>query len=166
MELIMNEKKTIMKRSITAKAITIAAVTALALAAAPAGKTQGRTCSNATLKGTFSDKDTGFITSPPALAGPFAGVSLQTYDGNGTMTATGIVSLNGNIIPVTQTGTYTVNADCTGTYTVLVSPIGLTAHGFFVIDTDRNEIQILVTDPGTVITCIARRQNLVGDSGR
>ena len=98
------------------------------------------------------------------MAGPFAGVNTETFDGNSTVTGTGIGSLNGNIVPVTQEGTYTVNPDCTGTYTIQISPLGLTAHGFFVIDDGGNELQIVITDPGTVITCIARRQFPVGDS--
>ena len=146
----------IMKHT-TAKAFVIAAITALAMAIAPMAKANDKGCSIVTLRGTFADKDTGFLTAPPAMAGPFAGVSTQTYDGNGNITATGMVSLNGMIIPVTQKGTYTVNSDCTGTYTVQISPIGLTAHGFFVIDDSGNELQIIVTDPDTVITCIARR---------
>ena len=152
-----------MNRSSIAKTFTIAAVIAVALAVAPIAKAEGKGCSNATLKGTFADKDTGFITAPPAMAGPFAGVSTETFDGNGTVTATGIVSLNGNIVPVTSKGTYTVNPDCTGTYTFQISPIGVTAHGFFVVDDGGNELQILITDPGTVITCIARRQFPVDD---
>jgi len=154
----MNAKEMIMKRSTIAEAFTIAAVTALALAVAPIAKAEGKGCSNATLKGTFADKDTGFITAPPAMAGPFAGVNTETFDGNSTVTGTGIGSLNGNIVPVTQEGTYTVNPDCTGTYTVEVSPLGLTTHAFFVIADGGNELQIVITDPGTVITCIARRQ--------
>ena len=159
----MNAKEMIMKRSTTGRAFAIAAVTALALTVAPMAKADGKGCSNATLKGTFADKDTGFLTAPPAMAGPFAGVTTQTYDGNGNITAAGIVSLNGAIVAVAQKGTYTVNPDCTGTYTVQISPIGLTAHGFFVIDDSGNELQIIVTDPGTVITCIARRQYPMGD---
>lgn len=158
----MNAKERIMKRNTTAKAFAIAAVTALALTVTPIAKADSRGCSNATLKGAFADKDTGFITAPPALAGPFAGVNTETYDGNGTLTGAGIVSLNGNIVPGTFTGTYHVNPDCTGTYTVQNS-LGLTVHAFFVIDDGGNELQILITDPGTVITCIARRQYPMGD---
>ena len=151
-----------MKRNTTAKAFAIAAVTALALTVTPIAKADNRGCSNATLKGAFADKDTGFITAPPALAGPFAGVNLETFDGHGALTGTGIVSLNGNVFPGTFTGTYTVNPDCTGTYTVQNS-LGSTVHAFFVIDDSGNELQIVITDPGTVITCIARRQFPVGD---
>jgi hypothetical protein len=96
-------------------------------------------------------------------AGPFAGVNLETFDGDGVLTGRGIGNLNGNIVPVTFTGVYTVNADCTGTYTVQVSPLGLTTHASFVIDDGGNELQIIITDPGTVITCIARRQFPIGD---
>jgi hypothetical protein len=59
---------------------------------------------------------------------------------------------------VTGTGTYSVNPDCTGTYTVQISPLGLTAHGFFVIDHSGNEFQLIETDPGTVVTGVVRRQ--------
>jgi hypothetical protein len=150
------ERRFIMKRSTIAKAFTIAAVTALALGIASKAKADGRECSNATLKGTFADKDTGFITSPASMAGQFAGANLETFGGNGTITVTGFVSLNGNIVQMTGTGTYRVNPDCTGTYTVQYP--GLTVHGFFVIDDDGNELQVLITDPGTVISCVARRQ--------
>src|SRR5271157_3419482 len=114
----MNAKERIMKRNTTAKTFAIAAVTALALTVAPIAKadSNSRGCSNATLKGAFADKDTGFITAPPALAGPFAGVQTEIFDGNGVLTTAGIASLNGNIVAVTGKGSYTVNPDCTGTY--------------------------------------------------
>jgi hypothetical protein len=152
-----------MKRSTIANIFAIAAVTAIGLGVAPSAKADNKGCSAATLKGTFADQDNGVITAPPALAGPFAGVFTQTYDGNGNLTATGMVSLNGAIIPAAYKGTYTVNSDCSGTYTVQISPLGITGHGYFVIAASGDELHILVTDPGTVTTCIARRQYPVGD---
>ena len=65
--------------------------------------------------------------------------------------------------PQTENGTYTVNADCTGTYTVTINPGAVPAHAFFVIDESGAELQIIITDPGAVVTCIARRQFPVGD---
>ena len=121
----MNAKEMIMKRSTIAKTFTIAAVTALALGIAPTAKADDKGCSNATLKGTFAYTASGFITAPPAMAGPFAGVGTQTFDGNGGTTATATLSQNGNILPVTITGTYTVNPDCTGTFTIQAFPGGL-----------------------------------------
>ena len=156
----MNPKEMIMKRNAIGKALTLAAVTALALALAPIARAEGNPCSKATLKGTYADNDTGSIIG----VGPFAGVNWERFDGNGTLTGRGIGSLNGEIVPVTYVGTYTVNPDCTGTYTVNVSPLGLTTHAFFMIADGGNELQIVITDPGTVITCIARRQFPVGGS--
>ena len=65
-------------------------------------------------------------------------------------------SLNGSVSPGVETGTYQVNADCTGTYTI--TGRGLTIDAFFVIDEAGNELQIVITDPGTVINCVARKQ--------
>lgn len=139
-----------MKSSSTAKALTIAAV-GLALAAGPAAKAAG--CSNATLKGTYSDADTGTIVG----VGPFAGVNLDTFDGKGKMTSSGMSSVDGSVSAGVASGTYTVNPDCTGIYT-LTDPAGDTFDAFFVIDQGGNELQIVITDPGTVIHCVARKQ--------
>jgi hypothetical protein len=157
-----------MKRTTVAKIFTIAALNALALGIAPAANAHDKGCSNATLKGTFTHNATGFVGTPGSVASPFAAVSTITYDGNGAFTETGILSLNGNIVPpqtdpalaqtVTGTGTYTVKPDCTGTYTVQIPALGLTAHGFFVIDDNGNEFQLIQIDPGTVVTGVVRRQ--------
>ena len=142
-----------MKFSIAAKAVAIAGIAALALAIAPLAGAQIKPCSAATLKGTFSDRDTGYI---PGL-GPFAGVNLYTFDGHGKITGSGTTSLNGLVVSGTVSGTYKVNPDCTGSFEGQDSQ-GQTHGAYFVIDDGGNELQILVTDPGTVITCVARRQ--------
>ena len=159
-----------MKRATIAKifAITIAAAlvlgigpkaqSALAAPAAPRPQEDDKECSNATLKGTFAFTSTGFITAPSNLAGPFAIVGRQTFDGNGVLTATATVSQNGNISPVTLSGTYTVNADCTGTFTVQISPVSITTNLFFVIDDRGKEFQVIQTDRGVVVTGSGRRQ--------
>jgi len=160
----MNAKEMIMKRNAIGKAWTLAAVTALALALAPVARAEGNPCSKATLHGTFSQRGTGVIIAPPSIAGPMANVGTLTFDGNGAVTGTVVNSLNGTTVPATEKGTYHVNPDCTGTYTVQISPLGITGNAFFVIDDLANEIQIITTDPGVVITCIARRQFPVSDS--
>jgi hypothetical protein len=50
-----------------------------------------------------------------------------------------------------------VNSDCTGTYTVQIAPFGITSQAFFAIDTNGDELEIIVTDPGSVITCVAKK---------
>ena len=147
-----------MKRTTITKAFSITLATAVALGMVPKAQAGDKECSNATLRGTFAFTSTGFITAPPALAGPFALVGAQTFDGNGAFTATATVSQNGNIIPVSIAGTYTVNPDCTGTLTAQISPVGINTHLFFVIDDNGREFQAIQTDPGVVVTGIARRQ--------
>lgn len=141
-----------MKRN-TAGTLTIFAFFAVALAAGPAARAGEKPCSDATLKGTYSDQDTGTIVG----VGPFAGVNVDSFDGHGKMTISGISSLNGSVGPGVETGTYHVNSDCTGTYTVKDSS-GDTFDAFFVISDCGKEIRIVITDPGTVINCIARKQ--------
>ena len=141
-----------MKLSNTAKAITLFAVFGLALTAAPAAKASGPECSNATLKATYSDQDSGTIIG----VGQFAGVNIDSFDGKGNLTISGMSSVNGSIFPGVETGTYQVNSDCTGTYTV--SGGGITVDAFFVIDDAGNELKIVITDPGNVINCVARKQ--------
>lgn len=141
-----------MKLSNTAKAMTIIALFALTLTAAPAAKAADRTCSKATLRGAYSDQDTGTIVG----VGPFAGVNVDSFDGKGNLTISGISSVNGSVSPGVLTGTYQVKPDCTGTYTV--SGGGLTVDAFFVIDDDGNGLKIVITDPGNVINCVARKQ--------
>jgi hypothetical protein len=115
------------------------------------------------LKGTFAYSSTGSIASPPEIAGPFVEVGTQTFDGRGGTTATAMLSQNGNLLPITVTGTYTVNPDCTGTMTLQVAPIGVTVHVYIVIDNSDTEFQAIETDAGLVITRIGRRQYPIGD---
>jgi hypothetical protein len=146
-----------MKRNTIAKTFTMAAAATLALAISPTAKADDKGCSNATLRGTFAYTSTGFITAPPAFAGPFAETGTQTFDGNGGTTAAVTLSQNGNILAVTVTGAYKVNPDCTGTMTLQVSPIAVTVDVLFVIDDGGNGFQAIETDPGLVITRIGRR---------
>ena len=142
-----------MKRSNFAKTLAIGA---LALSWAPIAKAERKECSVATLEGSFVRRDIGFVIAPNGAALPLAGVSLVTFDGNGTFTSTGSASLNGTQSESTATGTYTVNPDCTGTYSSL-SSTGRAGTAFFVIADNGNEIHILPTNPGASITCVARK---------
>jgi len=151
-----------MRHSTISSRFAIATAAAFALGIAPAAKADNKGCSIETLKGTFANSGTGFSTSPPAT-GPFTEVLAENYDGKGGITSTGTISVNGTIIPVTGKGIYTVNPDCTGTYTVQLSPIGATGHYFFVILDSGNEFRFVCTDVGFVFSGSSRRQYPVGD---
>ena len=109
-----------MRLGTTAKTLSIVAVFALTLTAVRAAQASDKGCSNATLKGAYSDQDTGTIVG----LGPFAGVNVDSFDGHGNMTINGYSSVNGSVSQAEETGTYQVKSDCTGTLQYSVIPAG------------------------------------------
>ncbi len=151
-----------MKRSTITRIFALAAVIALALGIAPTAKADNnKGCSNASLTGTFAYTATGFLVAP-APVGSYAEAGTQTFDGKGGTTTAGMSSTNGSIMQATSTGTYTVNPDCTGTFTLPIAP-GIAAHYFFALADSGAEFQAICLDPVAVITRIGRRQFPVGD---
>ena len=74
-------------------------------------------CSNRTLRGDYGSAVEGLILPAPGVALPIRGVVMAHYDGDGNFTQVDHIVFNG--IPPTLewtpgTGTYQVNADCTG----------------------------------------------------
>jgi|SRR5690348_3187585 hypothetical protein len=153
----MNVKEMIMTRNTIAKSFTMAAITALALSVAPTAKADDKGCSNLSISGsTFAVTTTGYAVAAPAPVGPaFAQVSMQTFGDGGITTNAGMVNVNGKVGQANNTGTFTVNPDCTGTFTLT------TAQGpstwFFVIADNWNEIRAICVDPFAVLTKIGRR---------
>lgn len=113
-----------------------------------------RNCSLRTLNGCY-----GFTFSGTILGlGPIAGIGVINYDGQGHATITQTLNVNGSGgIPDTVTATYTVNSDCTGSE-VITQTDGSLTHIDFVIADHGKEILTLPTDPGSVITGIAKKQ--------
>ena len=80
-------------------------------------------CSRATLQGAYSFTISGQILGGPS-PGPINGVAVTTFDGQGGLSQTDFVVKSGapagpaDAFRTGETGTYTVNADCTGTFTV------------------------------------------------
>jgi hypothetical protein len=123
---------------------------------------QAKHCSNATLKGSFGYSGIGTLlpaSTPPPFAGPFGEVGRQTFDAEGNTNGTATLSANGNINKVTIQGTYAVNADCTGSMTLSVSPLAVIFHGDFVVDDSAAEIRVISTDAGVVETRVYKKQS-------
>ena len=145
-----------MTRSTIAKSFTMAAITALALSVAPTAKADDQGCSSASITGTFAFTTIGFVGTAPAAAGPaFAQVTMQTFDGRDGTASVGMSNYKGTVGQGTNTGNYTVNPDCTGTFT-LVTPKG-TSNWFFVIADNWNEIRAICVDPYGVYTKTGRK---------
>jgi hypothetical protein len=110
-------------------------------------------CSNMTIAGQYAFTITGSILAPAAVAGPVAGVALTTFDGFGNLVQVDHVTHNG-VLPVEAwrpaTGTYSVNPDCTGTFTFTPMPTDPADAGpaltvFFVIAQGGKEIRTAVS---------------------
>ena len=117
------------------------------------------TCTLKTLKGRYLFADKGTIL-PPAfgVTGPTPGADAGFHLFNGDGTGTDIVTLRVNGVTVLRNAvvptSYTVNADCTGTITVLV-PGG--PHFDIFIAPSGQAIVLVGTDPGNYVTSIDRR---------
>ena len=145
--------------STIAKAFAVAAITTLAFGIASTANAEDKRCSGASLQGTFAYTSTGFIVAAPypPIIGPYAEVGTQTFDGRGGVTFTFNASINGSVGPATATGSYTVNEDCSGTFTEVTS--GFTSNFSFVIDENSNGFQAICQDAGVVVTRAGQKRN-------
>jgi hypothetical protein len=102
------------------KGTLAAAVACLTLVVAT--RAQARSCSNASLRGKYGQNISGEVLPGPGVVLPQNGIAMTTFDGKGTFTQEDFVVIDG--VPQTsgfqtgETGTYAINADCTGTATI------------------------------------------------
>lgn len=110
-----------------------------------------RSCSLSGVAGTYGYTTNGSI---PAL-GAVAGMGHITLDSSGNATGAQTVSFNGAIVPETLSGTYSVNADCTGTATINVYHGGVLARTTnlnLVYVNEQREFRAIFLSAGTVLT--------------
>jgi hypothetical protein len=139
-----------MKRAITSAVFVISFVSLLVLGLV--SRVQAEQCSNASLKGTYGLSCEGTVGGLP-----IAVIGVFTADGNGNGSEVETISFNGEISQgVPFTVTYTVNADCTGSF--VSTGFGSVFHNDFVIDDNKKEFRLIGTDPGVVAVCIFRTQ--------
>lgn len=125
----------------------------LALAASSTLTAHASSCRDSTIAGTYAITLHGTIFLPDGSTLLIDGIAKQTYDGNGTMTQVDAVATNGVLTPGWRpgTGTYSVNSDCTGTLTIVVSGLP-DLHLQFIVAQSGNTIHQVVTDPGVATT--------------
>ena len=131
----------------------------LTIALASSAVTARASCTNSTIKGTyaFTIHGTVFLPggAPPLLVD---GLAKTTFDGYGNLTQLDAVAVNGNVAPGWRLsmGTYSVNPDCTGTFTVSNGnqpPI----HAQFIVAQSGKTVHAMVIDPGFATTSDAER---------
>jgi hypothetical protein len=139
----------------TALLSAVAAGTGLLFGAAPSPAVAQ--CSAKTLDGNYGYVVNGTNVGGALVPGPIAAVGFATADGSGNLTATDTVSVNGTVLRRAISGTYTVNANCTGQLTFTDS-FGQTTHLDFVVTQKGQEFNFIQTDPGAVTTGAAKKQ--------
>ena len=147
------------------KTIIHAVVFALTAAAGAQGQT---VCSDATLKGYYGFQITGTRPAPSILSGIQAtpgtteqvvGVVVQIFDGKGGFTQTDNVkgSLSGITPDRAGTGTYSVNPDCTGTFTVNNPGNPPIVNRFVIADNGESLLTAVVSPQPVMVTAIGKK---------
>jgi hypothetical protein len=79
-------------------------------------------CSNRSLKGDYGFTISGLAGQVPSSLAPLAGLALTHFDGRGNLSQKDFVVANGVATSTDfvgdETGTYSVNGDCTGSATI------------------------------------------------
>jgi len=115
-------------------------------------------CSNGTIRGSYAFTIHGQVFLPNGSTLLIDGLAKTTFDGNGNLTQLDAIAVNGNVAPgwASNTGTYSVNPDCTGTFTVTNGnqpPV----HLQMIVAQSGNTIHDMVIDPGIATTAEAER---------
>src|SRR6266705_829397 len=146
-----------MKNSLIART-TLAAI-GVALFITMAMPAQATQCSLANVAGSYGYTTSGFVAIAPGTFLPAAAAGRITFDGNGHVSGTQTRVVAGSSLDETYSGTYSVNADCTGSFTVLVQPDTRTSTVNLVWTDNTNGASAVFTNPGFVLTATARRIN-------
>lgn len=116
-------------------------------------------CSNETWNGAFSVLSNGLdLSAPGGSPLPLSVIGLSSADGAGNLTNTLSVDVAGSVTQDVQTGTYTVNADCTVDTTLTSSTTGQTAHTTGVLENGGSEVAFISTDANSWFSGEAQRQ--------
>jgi hypothetical protein len=130
----------------------------LILAASSTLTAHASACSNLTIKGTYAFTIHGTVFLPDGSTLLIDGLAKTTFDGNGNIKQLDAVAANGNVAPgwASNTGTYSVNPDCTGTFTV-TNGSQPPVHLQMIVAQSGNTIHAMVIDPGFATTAEGER---------
>jgi hypothetical protein len=114
-------------------------------------------CGLRSVIGNYGLSVTSTILVPPSSSILVASGGIVNFDGEGSLTGTSTTSFGGNVSTDAITGAYTVESNCTGTFSVTFSNGFTINHNFVLVDEGR-EMLFVQTDPGNITTGHARRQ--------
>jgi len=113
-------------------------------------------CSLASVAGSFGFTTSGFVTT---LNGTFpaAAAGRIVFDHNGNVSGTQTRVVLGSALDESYSGTYTVNPDCTGSFTVVVQPDTRISSVNLVWTNNGKGASAVFTTPGFTLTATATR---------
>lgn len=132
----------------------VAASVLLMLVALGSGYAQSdsRACNDKLIRGNYGFTLQGNKLAGPGPVGPQVGVAMAQFDGEGGFTQIDSVTINGvevsDFSHTPATGTYTVNSNCTGTFTIDFTDGRPTVITNFVVVDNGNEIDAVVVSAG------------------
>jgi hypothetical protein len=116
-------------------------------------------CSVVSIQGSYGYQYNGFVFPFPGAPGmvPIADAGRVVVDGAGSYTGSDTFSVNGVTVRSRQSGTYTVNADCTGSSTAKDN-LGYLVATDFVIVNGGAQIAAVYTQAGMTTSVMLNRQ--------
>lgn len=135
--------------------INLVVIVCLTLGAAVAGNAQSESvpaCNNRLIAGSYGFVIQGNKLGGPGPIGPQVGVAMTEFDGRGKLIQIDTVTVDGEVVadfthPV-ATGTYRVNSDCTGTFTINFTDGRPPVEANFVVVESGWEIDTVVVSAG------------------
>ncbi|HVT97643.1 MAG TPA: hypothetical protein VHE33_09060 [Acidobacteriaceae bacterium] len=107
-----------------------------------------RYCNDWLITGVYGFTIEGTKLAGPGPTGAQVGVALTEFDGRGTLRQIDAVTIAGvqvsDFTHAVATGTYTVNADCTGTFTINFTDGRPSVSTYFVVVDNGSEIDTVV----------------------
>ena len=133
----------------------VIALVLLVLGALGSGYAQSKSlaaCHNWLITGNYGFTIQGNKLGGQGFTGPQVGVAMTTFDGKGGLSQIDTVTVDGEVVAdfthTPATGTYTVNSDCTGTFTINFTDGRPPVVANFVVVESGSEIDTVVISAG------------------
>jgi len=116
------------------------------------GQSNSAACNNKLIAGSYGFTVQGTKLAGQGPTGPQVGVSMTRFDGKGGLSQIDTVTIDGEVVAdwthPRATGTYSVNPDCTGTFTINFKDNRPPVVTNFVVTANGDEIDTVVISAG------------------
>ena len=140
-----------MNKKLVVNAVALVLLTLVALGSGYA-QSDNPACNNKLIEGNYGFTIQGAKLGGMGPTGSQVGVAMSQFDGKGNFTQIDTVTINGEVVAdfthTPATGTYTVNSNCTGTFTIDFTDGRPPVTTSFVVVDNGSEIDTVVTSAG------------------